>query len=396
MVLYQLRDDCSFEVNNLEKRRTPEQWLETATPPEKKEGILKLFLGYAPGVGKTYTMLSEAIRRHSRGEDVVAGIVETHGRKPIQELAAQLEQVPKRKIEYKGIEFQEMDVDAVLARHPQVVAVDELAHTNIEGSRHRKRYEDVMDLLAAKIDVLSTLNIQHVDSLAPQVQSITGVPVRETVPDWLLKKAGEVVMIDLTPEALLNRMRRGDIYPVERAERALGNFFRGGNLIALRELALRRVTEKVDLNLESYLDTKDITRNWGVKERIAVCFSSEPSSQYLIARAARMARGIDGELYAVHVDTGEDHAAEENLKNLDANIRFAASLEAKVERLKGRNVAEAVIEFVKEKRITQVVFGHSASQGWRRFLYLSALHSFLRDAPSVDVHIVTQERDHER
>jgi two-component system sensor histidine kinase KdpD len=379
----------------LEIRRSPEQWLEKASPAEKEEGTLKLFLGYAPGVGKTYTMLSEAIRRHTRGEDVVIGIVETHTRKPIKELAAQLEAVPKRKLEYKGIQFEEMDVDAVIARNPQVAVVDELAHTNIEGSRHRKRYEDVIDILAAKIDVLSTLNIQHLDSLAPQVQSITGVPVRETVPDWLLKKADELVMIDLTPEALRNRMRRGDIYPVERAERALSNFFRGGNLIALRELALRRVAESVDLSLESYLETKNITRNWGVKERIAVCISSDPSSQYLIARAARMTRAIDGEFYAVYVDTGEDQDDEQKQKSLDANIRFAVGLEAKVERLKGTSVAEAVIEFVKENRITEVVFGHSAVGGWRRYLYLSAVHRFLRDAPSVDVHIVTQERDQE-
>jgi two-component system sensor histidine kinase KdpD len=379
----------------LEIRKSPEEWLEKATPPEKQEGILKLYLGYAPGVGKTYTMLSEAIRRHTRGEDVVVGIVETHTRKPIKDLAAQMEAVPKRKIEYKGIQFEEMDVDAVIARHPQVAVVDELAHTNIEGSRHRKRYEDVMDILAAKIDVLSTLNIQHVDSLAPQVQSITGVPVRETVPDWLLKKAGEVVMIDLTPEALRNRMRRGDIYPVDRAERALSNFFRGGNLIALRELALRRVAESVDLSLESYLETKNITRNWGVRERIAVCMSADPGSQYLVARAARIARAIDGELYAVYVDTGEDRNDEQKQKTLDANIRFAEGLEAAVVHLKGKSIAEAVIEFVKEKRITQVVFGHSTAGGWRRYLYLSAVHRFLRDAPSVDVHIVTQESDPE-
>jgi two-component system sensor histidine kinase KdpD len=366
-----------------------------AAPPEKKEGILKLFLGYAPGVGKTYTMLSEAIRRSSRGENVLVGVVETHGRKPIVELASKLEVIPKRKIDYKGIQFEEMDVDAVIARHPAVAVVDELAHTNIEGSRNRKRYEDVMDMLAANIDVLSTLNIQHVDSLAPQVQSITGVPVRETVPDWLLKKAGEVVMIDLTAEALRNRMNRGDIYPIERAERALGNFFRGGNLIALRELALRRVAESVDRSLESYLDTKNITRNWGGKERLAVCISTDPSSQYLIARAARMARGIDGELYAVYVDTGEDRDDPVRQNNLQNNIRFAQSLEATVELLQGKNVGEAVAQFVKEKRITQVVFGHSATRGWRQYVYSSAVQRFLREATAVDVHIVTQENDPE-
>ena len=374
--------------------RSPEQWLEKAAPPEKKEGVLKVFLGYAPGVGKTYTMLSEANRRRSRMQDVVVGIVETHARKPIEELAAGLEQIPKRKLDYKGIMFEEMDVDAILVRRPGVALVDELAHTNIEGSKHRKRYEDVMELLAANIDVLSTMNIQHMDSLAPLVQSITGVPVRETIPDWVLKRAGEVVMVDLTPEALQNRMRRGDIYPLETIERALGNFFRPGNLIALRELALRQVADTVDNELGSYLTTKQISRNWGVRERIAVSISSHSSSQYLIARGARLARAVDAELYVVYVETSAD-ASEGKLRSLAANIRFAEELEAKVERLHGNSVGEVVAKFVKERRITQVVFGHSAAHGWRRYFYLSALNSFLRHAPAVDVHIVTQEGDSE-
>ena len=374
--------------------RSPEQWLEKAAPHEKKEGVLKVFLGYAPGVGKTYTMLSEANRRRSRMQDVVVGIVETHARKPIEELAAGLEQIPKRKLDYKGIMFEEMDVDAILARRPGVALVDELAHTNIEGSKHRKRYEDVMELLAANIDVLSTMNIQHMDSLAPLVQSITGVPVRETIPDWVLKRAGEVVMVDLTPEALQNRMRRGDIYPLETIERALGNFFRPGNLIALRELALRQVADTVDNELGSYLTTKQISRNWGVRERIAVSISSHPSSQYLIARGARLARAVGAELYVVYVETSAD-ASEGKLRSLAVNIRFAEELEAKVERLRGNSVGEAVAKFVKERRITQVVFGHSAARGWRKYFYLSALSSFLRHAPAVDVHIVTQEGDSE-
>ncbi len=375
--------------------KTPEEWLEKAMPSAKKEGTLKLFLGYAPGVGKTYTMLSEAVRRRRRGEDVVIGIVETHGRQAILELAASIEAVPLRRIEYKGTEFEEMDVDAILARHPRVVLVDELAHTNIEGSKHRKRYEDVMEILAAKIDVLSTMNVQHVDSLAPLVQSITGIPIRETVPDWVLKRAEEVVMIDLTPEALQTRLRRGDIYPVERAERALGNFFRTGNLNALRELALRHVADSVDRALTSYLETRDITRNWGVRERIAVCISSNRGSQYLIARAARLARAIDAELYAVHVDTREDGADDSRRKSLAANIRFAENLDATVERLQGRTVGEAVARFTRERRITQVVMGHSAPHGWRQYLYLWAVHRFLRDAATVDVHIVTQEGEGE-
>ncbi|MGB7024210.1 MAG: histidine kinase, partial [Candidatus Acidiferrales bacterium] len=301
--------------------KTPEQWLAEASPQEKTKGRLKLFLGYAPGVGKTYSMLSEAIRRHSRDEDVVVGVVETHGRKSIGELAAQLETVPRQKLEYKGTVFEEMDVDAIIARHPQVVVVDELAHTNIPGSKYRKRYEDVLELLDAKLDVLSTVNIQHVESIAPTVRSITGVTVRETVPDWLLQVATETVMVDLTPEALQNRMSRGDVYGREKVEQALKNFFRRGNLIALRELALRQVAEQVDRSLESYMELKDIQESWTVRERIAVCISSNPRAQYLIARAARMARRMDADLYAVHVDTGED-TNEQEQKTLDANIQF--------------------------------------------------------------------------
>src|SRR6202035_393249 len=247
--------------------------LEVASPPEKTRGTFKLFLGYAPGVGKTFSMLSEALRRRSRGEDVVIGVVENHGRKGIIELSEQLETVPRKKIEYKGTVFEEMDTDAILARRPQVVLVDELAHTNIPGSKHRKRYEDVQELLAATIDVVSTLNIQHIESIAPVVRSITGITVRETVPDWVPLTASETVMVDLTPEALQIRMKRGDVYSTEKVERSLKNFFRRGNLIALRELALRQVAEQVDRSLDSYMEAEDILKNWAVRERMAVCIS---------------------------------------------------------------------------------------------------------------------------
>jgi two-component system sensor histidine kinase KdpD len=372
--------------------KTPEQWLAETKPPEKNKGTLKLFLGYAPGVGKTYSMLSEAIRRHGRGEDVVVGVVETHGRKGIAELALQLETVPRIKIDYKGTVFEEMDIDGVLRRRPQVVLVDELAHTNIPGSRHRKRYEDVLELLEAKIDVLSTVNIQHIESIAPTVRAITGVAVRETVPDWVQQMADETVMVDLTPEALQNRMKRGDVYGREKVEQALKNFFRRGNLIALRELALRQVAEQVDRSLESYMDEKDIRETWPVKERIVVCISANPKAQYLVARAARMARRMDADLYAVHVDLDARSKKHEE-KALAANLQFAESVGAKPVRLKGESVADATAQFVREKHVTQVIFGRTAVEGLRKFLYLNAINRFLRDAPAVDVHIVTQEPD---
>jgi two-component system, OmpR family, sensor histidine kinase KdpD len=372
--------------------KTPEQWLEEISFASGSKGILKLFLGYAPGVGKTYGMLSEAIRRRSRGEDVVIGYVETHGRKAIAELAAQLEQVPRKKIEYKGTIFEEMDPDAIITRSPGVVLVDELAHTNIPGSKHRKRYEDVLDLVEAKMEVLSTVNVQHLESLAPTVGSITGIKIRETVPDWVLQHASEIVMIDLTPEALQNRMTRGDIYRAEKVDQALKNFFRRGNLIALRELALRQVAEQVDRSLETYMVQKDIQELWPVRERIAVCFSSNPRAQYLIARAARMARRMRAEFYSVYVDIGQDNA-DQDQKSLSTNIQFAESLGAKVVKLKGRDVATATAEFVREKHVTQVIFGRSAVQGWRKYLYMTAINRFLREAPAADVHIVTQEPD---
>src|SRR2546428_9436980 len=372
--------------------KTPEQWLEIASPAQKSRGIFKLFLGYAPGVGKTFSMLSEALRRHGRGEDVVIGFIETHGRKGVEELAEQLEVVPRRKIEYKGTIFEEMGVDAILTRRPDVVLVDELAHSNIPGSKHRKRYEDVQELLAAKIDVLSTLNIQHIESIAPIVRSITGITVRETVPDWVPLTASETVMVDLTPEALQNRMKRGDVYSAEKVERSLKNFFRRGNLIALRELALRQVAEQVDRSLESYMEAQDIRKNWGVRERMAVCVSSNPAGQYLIARGARMARRMDAELYVVHIDR-EFGPKESNQNALAANLRFAESLGAQVVRLKGRSVADRVAELVRSKHITQVTFGRAPVRDWRKYLYLSAVHRFLRESPAVDVHIVTQETE---
>src|SRR5438309_3684768 len=281
--------------------KTPEQWLEEAAP-QKKETVFKLFLGYAPGVGKTFNMLSEGIRRHSRGEDVVIGVAETHGRAGIAELASKLDTIPRRKIQYKGASFEEMDLDAVLARKPNVVLVDELAHTNIEGSKHGKRYEDVMDLLNAQIDVLSTMNVQHVESLIPTVLNVTGVRVRETVPDWVMQRVNEIVLADLTSEALQTRMRRGDIYPLDRTEKALGHFFQPGNLIALRELALQQVTRAVDRSLESYLEKEGLSKNLALRERIAMSVSSSPAAQYLSARAGRMSQRIDDQLFGIYVD----------------------------------------------------------------------------------------------
>jgi two-component system, OmpR family, sensor histidine kinase KdpD len=374
----------------VDTKKSPEDWL-LSSDTEKKSGRFKIFLGYAPGVGKTFSMLSEGIRRRSRGEDVVIGVVETHGRSGTAELSAKLERVPRREINYKGTLFTEMDVDAILARMPQVVLIDELAHTNIEGSRFNKRYEDVLYLLENKIDVLSTINIQHVESLAPRVQSLTGIPIREQLPDWVLDRADEIVISDLTPEALVTRMRRGDIYPLERVERSLSNFFRLGNLIALREMALQRVTRAVDRNLDDYVRRKKLGAHWTVAEKVAVCISASPQARDLIARGARLAEALGAELYVLHVGTARDEIPERK-RTLESSLQFARNLGAHVVPLTGSDTARVTATFIRENRITQAMVGRSAVHGLRSYLYYLAIQKLMSEAPHVDLHIVTQER----
>lgn len=371
-------------------RKSAEDWLRSSQA-EKERGRFKVFLGYAPGVGKTFSMLSEGIRRRSRGEDVVVGIVETHGRSGTAELAGKLEQVPRRSVEYKGTLFSEMDIDAILARAPQIVLVDELAHTNIEGSRVEKRYEDVLLLLENKIDVLSTINIQHVESLTPRVQALTGVTVREQVPDWVLDRADEIVISDVTPEALVTRMQRGDIYPAERVERSLANFFRRGNLIALREMALQRVTRAVDRTLDEYVKRKRLGAQWAIAEKVAVCISAGPQSRDLIARGARLAEALDAEFYVLHV-TNKADADEERRQMLESSLSFATHLGAQLVTLPAGDTARTTAAYIREHRITQAIVGRSATHGLRSYLYYYALQKFMAEAPHVDLHIVTQEK----
>ena len=371
-------------------RKTPEDWLLTAGSDERR-GRFKVFLGYAPGVGKTFSMLSEGIRRRKRGEDVVIGIVETHGRSATSELAVQLEQVPRCGREYKGTLFSEMDVDAVLARAPQIALIDELAHTNIEGSRFPKRYEDVLWLLEHNVDVLSTINIQHVESLAPRVQALTGITVREQVPDWVLDRADEIVISDVTPEALVTRMRRGDIYPPERIERSLANFFRRGNLLALREMALQRVTRAVDRTLDEYVTRKHLGSQWAVAEKVAVCISANAQARDLIARGARLAEALSAELFVLHVARERDASAPRE-RALETACQFARNLGAQLITLQGKDTARTTATYIREHRITQAIVGRSAIHGLRSYLYYLALQKFMAEAPHVDLHIVTEDR----
>lgn len=372
---------------------TPEEWLlgqGNAGAGESHRGRLKVFLGYAPGVGKTFSMLSEGIRRRSRGEDVVIGVVETHGRSATAELAAKLEQVPQKQVQYKGTIFSEGDVEAILARAPQVALIDDLAHTNVEGSRFAKRYEDVLLLLESGVDVLSTVNVQHVESLTPRVQALTGIAVREQVPDWVLDRADEIVLSDLTPEALVTRMQRGDIYPADRVERSLADFFRRGNLIALREMALQRVTRAVDRTLDEYAKRKRLGPHWSIAEKVAVCISANSQARDLIARGARLAEALGAELYVLHVETERDGEADRKLA-LDASFQLARNLGAQTISLQGKDTARSTASFVREHRITQAIVGRSATHGLRSYLYYWALQKFMAEAPHVDLHIVTQE-----
>jgi two-component system, OmpR family, sensor histidine kinase KdpD len=360
---------------------------------QEGRGQLRIYLGNAAGVGKTYDMLCEGHRRAERGADVVVGFVETHGRKHTAELVEGLEVVPRARIAYRGTSFEEMDLDAVLAREPQIALVDELAHTNVPGSRNAKRWQDVEELLEAGIDVISTVNIQHLESLNDVVEKITGVPQRETIPDAVVRAADQVELVDMTPEALRRRMAHGNIYPPEKIDAALTNYFRSGNLAALRELALLWLADKVDEGLQRYRAEHHITGTWEARERVVVALTGGPEGETLIRRAARIAaRSSGGDLLAVHVTrsdglTGADPAA------LAAQRRLAESLGGSYHQVVGDNIPEALLTFARAENATQLVLGAS------RRSWLSALLTgpgigarTIRGSGDIDVHIVTHSR----
>src|SRR4051794_15018785 len=299
-------------------------------------GRHRVYLGIAPGVGKTYTALEELLRRKSRGTDVVIGFIESHARPKTAELARNLEQVPRAQIGYKGVIVEEMDTEAVIKRRPAVALVDELAHSNTPGSRHIKRWQDAEDLLAAGITVISTVNIQHLESLADIVENITGVQVRERVPDRVIDDAGEVELIDMSPHALRQRMKHGNIYPPERAERALDSFFREGNLIALRDMALRKMAQVCEQDLEEYMQQQGIDAAWSAGERVMVCVDDRPQAQNLVRRGWRMANRYHTELLAVAVETPRwASASPEQKRALEENMRFAEDLGGEPVRVQG-------------------------------------------------------------
>jgi two-component system sensor histidine kinase KdpD len=353
-------------------------------------GQLRIYLGCAAGVGKTYAMLNEGHRRVERGGDVVLAFVETHGREHTAEQASGLETLPRARLPYRGTTFEEMDLDAVLARAPEVALVDEFAHTNVPGSRHEKRWQDVAELLAAGIDVISTVNIQHLESLNDVVEKITGVPQRETVPDATVRAADQVELVDMTPEALRRRMAHGNIYPAEKIDAALTNYFRAGNLSALRELALLWLAGKVDEGLQRYRATHDITDTWEARERVVVALTGGPEGDTLIRRAARIAaRSAGGDLLALHV-TKADGLTGADPGTLATQRRLVESLDGSYHQVVGDDVHAALLAFARAENATQLVLGASR-RSWLASLLTGPGVSMrtIRDSGDIDVHIVT-------
>lgn len=357
---------------------------------ETERARLRIYIGAAPGVGKTYEMLQEAHALRLRGLDVVVGFVETYGRRDTAAQLKDLEVIPRRKIEYRGVTMEEMDVDAIITRKPQVCVVDELAHTNVPGSRHGKRYEDVLQLLDAGIHVMTAVNIQHLETLNDAVARATGVRVRETVPDTFLDRADEVINVDVTVEELRNRLREGKIYRPEKVEQALTNFFRKGNLSTLRELALRAVADEVSAKAASYRAREGLEPAL-IPERVMVCMSSNALAPRVLRTGARIAGRLGARWYAVYVETPQEKPGRIAARDADAlqeNIRLAESLGATVVRVKAERPSDGLVAFAQREGVTHVIFGQSARTRWELLWRGSTLDRFLGAVPDAAVQVV--------
>ena len=350
---------------------------------------LKIFFGASPGVGKTFTMLEAARRAQADGIDVVVGIVETHGRSETAALVEGLPVLPRKLIDHRGVKLEELDIDSALARKPTLILVDELAHTNAPGSRHVKRWQDVIDLLDAGIDVWTTLNVQHVESLGDVIQQITGVKVRETVPDAVLERADELELVDLPPEELLERLSEGKVYVPEQVARAAQNFFQRGNLLALRELALRRTAERVDADVLAYRREHGIAATWPTRERILVCVGPSPGSERLLRATKRMAEGLHAPWVAATVELiGAPPHGAKDADRLDAHLRLAEQLGGDVVRLRGPNVAAVLLEYAREHNTTRIVAGKPTHSRWRDRLRGSLLDELIRGSGPIEIHVI--------
>ncbi|MCU1379661.1 MAG: osmosensitive channel histidine kinase KdpD [Acidimicrobiales bacterium] len=352
-------------------------------------GTLRIYLGAAPGVGKTFAMLSEGQRAHERGKDVVVAYVETHGRQRTADQADGLEQVPRRTMEHRGTTFEEMDVDAVLARHPEIALVDELAHTNVPGSRNEKRWEDVDELLTAGIHVISTVNIQHLESLNDVVEGITGVRQQETVPDGVVRAADQIELVDMTPEALRRRMAHGNIYAAEKIDAALGNYFRPGNLTALRELALLWVADRVEESLQDYRERHGIVTPWETRERVVVALTGAPGGEVLVRRAARIASRTKADLVGLHVRSDDGLTAEDDGALAD-HRRLLETLGGTYREVVGGDVAATLVHAARAEHATQLVLGASQRSRWIELTRGSVVTAVVRQVGrSFDVHIIS-------
>ncbi|HML00234.1 MAG TPA: ATP-binding protein, partial [Acidimicrobiales bacterium] len=351
-------------------------------------GKLRIYLGAAPGVGKTFAMLDEGWRRRSRGTDVVVGFVEAHGRAKTLAQIRDLPVVPRRTVSYRGQMLEEMDVDAILARRPAVALVDELAHTNVPGSRNEKRWQDIDELLDAGIDVISTVNVQHLVSVNDVVERITGVVQRETVPDAVVRAADQIELVDMAPEALRRRMAHGNIYAPERIDTALANYFRAGNLSALRELALLWVADRVDEELAAYRERHDISAPWETKERIVVALSGAPGGENLLRRAARMAARSNGEVLGVHV-RASDGLVRPEPAGLEAQRRLLGELNGRYAEVSGMDEAKALVEFARAENATQLFMGASSRSRLQEVLHGSVINRTIRAAAPIDVHVIS-------
>ncbi len=356
-------------------------------------GHFRIYLGAAAGVGKTYAMLNEGHRRKQRGTDVVIGFVEAHGRANTAALIDDLEEVPRRVVQYRGTSFEEMDLEAVLTRHPKVALVDELAHTNVPGAGHnQKRWQDIMELLDSGIDVITTVNIQHLESIADAVEQITGVPIRERVPDWVLRKADQIELVDSSPEQLRRRMLHGNIYPPEKVPKALTNFFREDNLMALRELALRFLADETEEELLEHLKDRHVNVLWDTSERILVGVTSAPGTDAIVRRASRMASRIKAELHVLHIVSGEG-ASTSNDKQLEVLRQLCTDVGARWNEVRADDPAQALFDFARRHQITQIVVGSSGRSRWQE---LKSGGSIVRKitqlaAPvGIDVHIIAR------
>ena len=376
-------------------RPDPDELLVRVQAEEAKinRGKLKIFLGYAAGVGKTYAMLEDA-RNRSRDTDIAVGIVETHKRHETAVMLQGLEIIPQKKVEYRGVTLAEMDIDAVLARHPQLALVDELAHTNAPGSRHPKRYQDVMELLDSGIDVYTTLNIQHVESLRDTVEQITGISMHETIPDTVIDIADEIRLVDLPPDELLKRLKEGKVYVPEQVALAMEDFFRKGNLTALRELTMRAAAERVDEQVRSYMSSHAIRGPWATGERLMVCISTSSSGSRLVRTARRLATQLSAEWFAVYAETPDNiRLSPAEQERLTATLRLAEEMGAKAVTIQGDSISETVIDYAIKNNITKIVVGKPQRRRWLKLRDEVVLDRIIRLSEDIDVYVVSGSRE---